>query len=78
MFVVKGVIIARTPIPPAPTGQMLRHLFCYVNFNQLPTILVTKTVTDVDAVIRALQRASNKQISVKESPDEKKNQISFA
>ena len=79
-LVVKGVIIPTTLIPPAPSGQMPRHLFCYVNyFDQLlPTILVTKTVTGVDALIRTLQIASNKQISVKESPDEKKNQVSFA
>ena len=77
-FVVKGVIIPRTPIPPAPTEQMPRQLFCYVNFDQLPTISVTKTVTGVDALIRALQRASNKQIPVKESPDEKKKQVTFA
>ena len=63
-FVVKGVIIPRTPIPPAPTGQMPRQLFCYVNFDQLPTISVTKTVTGIDALIRALQRVSNKQIPV--------------
>ena len=69
-FVVKGVIIPRTPIPPAPTEQMPRQLFCYVNFDQLPTISVTKTVTGVDALIRALQRASNKQVPVKESPDQ--------
>ena len=77
-LVVKGVIIPRTPIPPAPSGQMPRHLFCYVNFDQLPTILVTKTVTGVDALIKALPIVSNKQISVIESPDEKKNQVSFA
>ena len=77
-FVVKGVIIPRTPIPPAPTGQMPWQLFCHVNFDQLPTISVTKTVTGVDALIRALQGVSNKQIPVKESPDEKKKQVAFA
>ena len=64
------------PLPH--TGQMPRQLFCYVNFDQLPTISVTKTVTGVDALIRALQRASNKQIPVKESPDEKKKQFAWS
>ena len=67
------------PFPLPPLGKCRGIYFVInVNFSQLPTVSVTKTVTGVDAVIRALQRASNKHISVKESPDEKKNQISFA
>ena len=77
-MLLKVSLFQEHPFPPAPTGQMPRCLFCYVNFDQLPTILVTKTVTGVDALIRALPIVSNKQISLIESPDEKKNQVSFA